>query len=267
MTRLTVRLFGAGLASALTGTMPAQAATDDADLAAINAKLSVVAAPWCGKLADFDAQGRRTCTIGTKSLDAAGVTNALALFTGTYVTREMQARLTRDELAMILGHEFAHLVLAHGFVRLQREREGQAGRYDDGLLGVLQTTHPTPHEDTPKDERQQELDADTLGLFFAGLAGYDIRGAVELWRDADRRFPSLAAKGSKTHPPAATRLRNARAAVAQFCAAVAAGKPPVPRLERLQPAYEASRDEVATVVDRETLLGVCSSAERPSAKR
>ncbi|WP_169806072.1 M48 family metalloprotease [Roseateles chitosanitabidus] len=257
MRRGILRRVAAGLVSAMAVTMAAHAATDDTDLEAIHAKLRVVAAPWCGKLADFDAQGTRVCTIRTEPLDAAGVTNAFALFSGTFVTREMQARLSRDELAMVLGHEFAHLVLAHGYVRLQRQREGQAGRYDDGLLGLLQTNHPTPHDDTPRDERQQELDADTLGLVFAGLAGYDIRGAVAFWRDADRRLPALATQGRKTHPSAAVRLRNARAAVAQFCGAVAAGKPPLPRLERLQPAYEASRDEVATVADRATLDAAC----------
>lgn len=96
-----------------------------------------------------------------------------------------------DELAVIVAHELAHVVLAH------RRRLRSAG-VSKGLLGELGRNQQL--------NRQVEVEADLLSVHLLANAGYDPRLAEVFWRsDAGRRagggilpsttYPSASARG------------------------------------------------------------------------
>jgi predicted Zn-dependent protease len=86
----------------------------------------------------------------------------VAVFTGLlHVVRN------DDQLAAVLGHEVAHALAHHASERLARqEREGR------GLMAALRER---------KYDREQESEADHIGVFLMTFAGYDPREAVAFW--------------------------------------------------------------------------------------
>lgn len=234
----------------------AHTATQD-DLTRVEDGLRRVAAPWCGRLAVLDANHQRRCTVAFKRLGPLGAGNALAFLDMTAITDELLAPLTTDELAAVMGHELAHLVLGHALVRLRQQQASMPDEMVSMMVSILEQSSVEPPEHTPADPRAQELDADTLGLVFAGLAGYDVRRGAALWRTAAQRIPGWSTHGGTTHPDDATRLANARAQAESFCRAVAASRPPWPTVERLLPAYELSRDEISQQLDRSAVGRAC----------
>ncbi len=122
--------------------------------------------------------------------------------------------ICQDEagIAVVMGHEVAHAIANHA-----RERMSQ-GMVANGLLGGLQAAmgqNPTLTQTIflqavgfggqvgmLKFSRDQELEADQLGLIFSSMAGYDPREAPEFWK----RMEAQAGDGARppeflsTHP-------------------------------------------------------------------
>jgi len=243
----------------LAGTVLSAAATD-VDLDRVNAKLRQAGAPWCGKLAELDADGRRRCVIKSENWGTAGAANAYAFFGGTSITGELLAALSEAELAMVLGHEFAHLVLSHQLHFMRMAAASKPGGTDAMLLPVVEQYQLEPHEDTPADPKAAELDADKLGLFFAGLAGYPVQQMALLWRDKANRLPGWEnGQSNATHPSLAQRSRASRAAASEFCRLLRRGQALVPAEPRLQPRYELSLDELKALQKTVDAAQVCGS--------
>jgi predicted Zn-dependent protease len=124
---------------------------------------------------------------------------------------------TEDGLAVVMGHEAAHAIARHGGENMSRAgvlsviSAGTSvaldGEYDQhiavagaayGLLGE------------PAFSRQQESEADEIGLFITAQAGYDPRMAITLWQ-------RMAEKGGgppeflSTHPSEETRISRLKA--------------------------------------------------------
>jgi predicted Zn-dependent protease len=77
-----------------------------------------------------------------------------------------------DQLAAVLGHEVAHALAHHASERLARqEREG------GGLLAALRGK---------RYDREQESEADHIGVFLMTFADYDPRQAVVFWKHMKR---------------------------------------------------------------------------------
>jgi len=130
--------------------------------------------------------------------------------------------LTRDEagLATVIGHEVAHAVARHGGERMSEALAIQFGgivlseamqkKSDStramalGAYGIGSTLGlALPHS------RQQELEADHLGLLYMARAGFAPTAAVEFWR----RFAAYNDKNGghtpqflSTHPVDSTRI-------------------------------------------------------------
>lgn len=134
-----------------------------------------------------------------------------------------------DGYASVLGHEYAHLTLQHTSVRKERE---QARRAASNVLGAVLGAAGVPLSGTVANlgttivertyTRDEERDADKLGLDYMVKAGYDPRGAVRVWKKmSDKslgsRIPFLA-----THPSSDERLDRLGDLADQ---ARAAGKP------------------------------------------
>jgi metalloendopeptidase OMA1, mitochondrial len=79
-----------------------------------------------------------------------------------------------DQLATVLSHEIAHALAHHASERLARDQQSGGGIF--GTLGKLRFN------------REQESEADHIGLFLMTFAGYDPHQAVAFWERMARRM-------------------------------------------------------------------------------
>jgi len=244
------------LVMALGLAQPACRAATAEELARVQLKLQQVAAPWCERLAERGADGRKRCTIQIKTLSTEQA-RAFSFLGSVIVTQPMLAELSEPELALMAGHEFAHLVLGHPL----------AGASMGGVSGDLRTlverTGVPPRDDAPKDRLQMELDADRLGLFFAGLAGYPVQQLAQDWPALIARLPVKPQTGDDTHPSVDARAALLLDAAKEFCTRGQRGEPLMPTLERLQPRYETDIDALREQQAHLPILTVC---RRPTAR-
>ena len=159
-------------------------------------------------------------------LDTADV-NAFALPGGyIYVTRGILA-LANDEseIAAVLAHEIAHVVLHHARARSNKLQADQL--VDKVMTGVLGNTDSQAQERSKLSmaafSQQQELDADRKGIEIAGKAGYDPLAAAR-FLSAMGRFSKFSSGDAAqaddflaSHPSTPDRIQKASAtALAQF---------------------------------------------------
>ena len=103
--------------------------------------------------------------------------------------------ITQDEngLAVVLAHEISHALAHHGAERLSRTQLMQLG--EAGLLAAVQANKPGAAQMTGAAlglgaqlgvelpfSRQQESEADHIGLVLMAKAGYDPATAVDFWQ-------------------------------------------------------------------------------------
>jgi predicted Zn-dependent protease len=132
----------------------------------------------------------------------------------------------KDQLATVLGHEIAHALAHHSNERVTREyrqkkaMEEAKGHMSPFLIGLLSGSAELQGL---KYDRQQESEADHIGVFLMTFAGYDPDEAVVFWermRQASRggRPPEILS----THPSDARRIQQLRRWVPQAKAALEA---------------------------------------------
>ena len=141
----------------------------------------------------------------------------IVVFTGLLDVAE-----TDDELATVIGHEVAHAVAEHGAERIFREEltnravTAASGAFADdpvrfqqvaALLGAgAQIGLNLPWN------REQESEADHIGVIYSARAGYDPMAAITFWQKMEQ-----ASKGRRppeylsTHPSSETRVKQLRA--------------------------------------------------------
>jgi hypothetical protein len=139
--------------------------------------------------------------------------NASADGRHVFITTAMtRYAVTDDELAVVLGHEFAHNVLGH---KARLDRTGFARK----LLGNLGSS--------PADLRRAEREADHVGLYLAARAGFDVSGARDFWRRfADDYGPGV--YFSLSHPGTRERAVNIDTTWREIEAKRRGGEPLVP---------------------------------------
>lgn len=120
-------------------------------------------------------------------LDEPGV-NAFALPGGfIYATRGLLVHLSsEDELSAVLGHEVGHVTARHGVVQLRKSRVAAAsvGLFrvvDPNLRHVGGIAASTAGLALLKHSRDDEYEADSLGLRYSGRAGYDRAATVAVF--------------------------------------------------------------------------------------
>ena len=131
--------------------------------------------------------------------------NAFAL-PGGYVgvnTGLFQVVKTEDQLAAVMGHEIAHVVAHHPEERISREALVGTGAAVLGAaapdLAGLASSAATLGLILPF-SREQESEADIIGLQYMARAGYDPRAAVQVWQN-------FAAAGGGEPPGPGSRAR------------------------------------------------------------
>ena len=127
-----------------------------------------------------------------------------------------QLKLTDDEVAMVMGHEMAHALREHA-----RERMGKttATRFGasllSGLLGLGNTGDALLNMGsqllTLKFSREDESEADLVGMELAARAGYDPRSGVTLWKKMAAASKGAPPQFMSTHPSSSTRIDDIEA--------------------------------------------------------
>ena len=128
---------------------------------------------------------------------------------------------TNDELAAVIGHEIAHALREHG-----RERMSSALVQQVGILGfaiylsnqegsylskqaILQgVALGTTLFFALPNSREQEREADDMGLELMAVAGYNPIAAVSLWRKMDAQSKSQPPEFLSTHPSNENRIED-----------------------------------------------------------
>lgn len=130
---------------------------------------------------------------------------------------------TDDELAAVMGHEIAHALREHARERIARQMSTQAAstigsiaiqiltgvQLDPQIAGTVgQAVFVLPNS------RENEQEADVIGVELMARAGYDPRAALSLWQ----KMGQATGGGGppeflSTHPSGATRLRDLQAYV------------------------------------------------------
>jgi Zn-dependent protease with chaperone function len=117
-----------------------------------------------------------------------------------------------DELAMVIGHEMGHALREHARTRLGEQRAtswlislaaqvfgwSDVGRSVAGAGGNLLAL---------KFSRDEETEADLVGLELAARAGYDPQAAVTLWRKMGALAPGGPPAWLSDHPSSPERLQ------------------------------------------------------------
>jgi predicted Zn-dependent protease len=117
--------------------------------------------------------------------------NAFALPGGyIYITRGLLAMINNEaELASVLGHEAGHVAARHSDQRNSRATIGALGSLAAGLLlggQAAQIANYGTGAWVAGFSRSQENEADTLGMRYAIIAGYDPRAAATMLQALDR---------------------------------------------------------------------------------
>jgi predicted Zn-dependent protease len=136
----------------------------------------------------------------------------IAVYTGLIE----QLEITDDELAAVMGHEVAHALREHvreGMGRQQTTAVGTAvgsavlEHFTGVRLGKLGHTFTQAMFVLPN-SREQEQEADRIGVELAARAGYDPRAAVSLWQKMAANGGGQPPQWLSTHPSHETRIRD-----------------------------------------------------------
>ena len=140
-----------------------------------------------------------------------------------------QLKLNDDEVAMIMGHEIAHALREHA-----RERIGKGAATNIGagvlsqLFGLGQVGQTLTNYGAQllnlQFGREDESEADLVGLELGARAGYDPRAGVTLWQKMATASKGAPPQWLSTHPSGTTRIAEIEA-----------------NLPKVMPLYEKAR--------------------------
>ena len=121
-------------------------------------------------------------------------------------------KLTDDEVAMVMGHEIAHALREHARERVAKSQLTQlgasllgqyigGGKYADAFAvgGNLLTL---------KFSRDDETEADVVGLDLAARAGFDPRAGITLWQKMSAANRGAPPQWLSTHPSGGNRIQE-----------------------------------------------------------
>ncbi len=186
-------------------------------LRTIAQRLIPFATPWNERASQWQWEVN---LIGSKQINAYCMPGGkIAFYTG--ILRALQ--LTDDEAAMVMGHEMAHALREHA-----RERMGKStvttgaarlgGALLSGWLGIdPNLTDMVAQQGANllclKFGREDESEADLVGMEIAARAGYDPRAGITLWEKMGAANKGAPPQWLSTHPASSTRIADMQAAL------------------------------------------------------
>jgi len=173
----------------------------------------------------------------TSCRSSAGRKRAFAVPGGyVYITRQLMGLMDDEsELAFVLGHETGHVAANHAQARQSAAQRNSIGGILGSILGSVigggigsiigQLAQTGSQLNTLRFSRQQETDADRLGISYMTRAGYDPNGSIRMLQ-ALGRATALEARvqgqdnrstpeWASTHPLTETRVAQAAQMVRQ----------------------------------------------------
>lgn len=129
----------------------------------------------------------------------------IAFYTGILET----LKLSDDEVAVIMGHEMAHALREHG--REQIAKNGLTKIGSEALATAVGGTAGTLVKSGAgllalKFSRDDETDADLVGLELAARGGYDPRAGITLWHKMTAASKGAPHEWFSTHPSGDARI-------------------------------------------------------------
>lgn len=139
----------------------------------------------------------------------------VAVYTGLFRIAD-----TDDHLAVVVGHEIAHVVARHGNERVSQQMA--AGLVGAGLAAGTQDMDSTERAAILAAygagaslgvllpySRTHESEADRIGLIYSARAGYNPVAAIEFWQRMEAESGGKAPpEFLSTHPAGSTRVNN-----------------------------------------------------------
>jgi len=133
---------------------------------------------------------------------------------------------TDDELAAVIGHEISHALREHGRERMSIAYAQQAGLVGVAVLAAVLSNDSKTTQNTMAaaaavstvaltlpNSREQEREADRVGLELAARAGYDPNAAVSLWKKMMANGGGKPPEWLSTHPSEKSRIQDIEAMV------------------------------------------------------
>lgn len=158
--------------------------------------------------------------IGSKQINAFCMPGGkIAFYTGIIDT----LKLTDDEIAVVMGHETAHALREHGREREGKQRVAQgvsiAASIFSSILGYGnlggQVASQAAQLTMLKYGRDDETEADLVGMDLAARAGYDPRAGIKLWEKMEAISKGQPPQWLSTHPSHGARIGQIRAHLAE----------------------------------------------------
>ena len=146
------------------------------------------------------------------NLVADNSVNAFAMPGGKVVvnTGLLPVTQTEDALAVVIGHEIAHVIARHSNERISQQVALQyGGAIAGGLLGNSESARQigntvfgigAQYGVMMPYARKQELESDEIGLIIMAIAGYDPRVAIPFWQRMAQASGSQVPEVLSTHP-------------------------------------------------------------------
>jgi predicted Zn-dependent protease len=122
-------------------------------------------------------------------------------------------KLTDDELAMVMGHEIAHALREHARERMGKNAATGAGvnvltqLFGLGQVGQLGLNMGAQLL-TLEFSRDDESEADLVGMELSARAGFDPRAGITLWQKMTANNGAAPPQWLSTHPSGKTRIAD-----------------------------------------------------------
>ena len=201
-------------------------------LRAIAAKIVPFAVAWNPRARDWRWEVN---LIGSSQINAFCMPGGkIAFYSGILQKLE----LTDDEVAVVMGHEVAHALREHARERMGKNAVTNIGAnvlsqvLGFGQLGQTVTNYGAQLL-TLEFSREDESEADLVGMELAARAGYDPRAGVTLWQKMGAASKGAPPQWLSTHPSGAKRIAEIQA-----------------NLSKVLPLYERAHSASATPAKR-----------------
>jgi predicted Zn-dependent protease len=127
-------------------------------------------------------------------------------------------QLTDDEVAMVMGHEIAHALREHARERMGKsEATNVLATIGSALASAYFKVDPNLTDAVAKQganlltlkfSREDETEADLVGMELAARAAYDPRSGVTLWQKMSAANKGAPPQWLSTHPSGSTRIKE-----------------------------------------------------------